>query len=59
MGTARTAGKPPDTAGRANAFHGSVANFHGFKTKKISAGRLASGDWLGHCRVTTGMGIFA
>ena len=36
-----------------------VANFYILKTKKIAAGRLALDDWLGHCRVTTGVGIFA
>ena len=53
MGIARTAGNP-DAAGRVSAFHGLVANFYSLMTKKISAGRLALGDWLGHCRVTTG-----
>ena len=36
-------------------FCGLVANFHNLKTKKIPAGRLTLGDWLG----CTGVGIFA
>ena len=44
---------------RACAFRGLVADFYSLKTKKIPAGRLALGYWIGHYRVTTRMGIFA
>ena len=40
-------------------FCGLAANFHNLKTKKIPAGRLTLGDWLGRLRVSTGVGIFA
>ena len=53
------AGKPPGAAGRVNAFHGLVASFYSLKTKKTSSGRSALGGCFGHCRVATGMGIFA
>ena len=45
--------------GRADAFCGLVASFYSFKAKKIPAGRVALGDWLGHYRVSTKVGIFA
>ena len=41
------------------SFCGLVANFYSIKAKKIPASRLALGDWLGYCRVTIGVGIFA
>lgn len=50
VGTVSTAGRPPDRLGKANSFHGLIANFYSFKTKKIPAGRLVLGDWLGHYR---------
>ena len=36
-----------------------VANFYSLMTKNIPAGSLSLGDWLGHYRVFTGVGIFA
>ena len=45
--------------GRAEAFCGLIVNFYSLKTKEIPASRLALGDWLGHSRVFTGVGIFA
>ena len=45
--------------GRADTFCGLAASFYSFKTKKIPAGRVALGDWLGHYRVSTRVGIFA
>ena len=36
-----------------------IAKFYSLETKKIPAGRLARGDWLGCHRVFTGVGIFA
>ena len=59
VGTASAVDQPPDRPGRVDSFRGLVVNFYSLKTKKIPAGRLALGDWLGHCRVTTGVGIFA
>ena len=35
--------------------HGLVAIFYSLKTKEIPARRLASGNWLGHYRVSTGV----
>ena len=58
-GIANAAGQPPDKPGRIDAFHGLEANFYILKTKKMPAGRLALGDWLGHYRMTTGVSIFA
>ena len=34
-----------------------TANFYGLKTKKIPAGRVALGEWLGCYRVSTRVGI--
>ena len=34
-----------------------IAKFYRLETKKIPAGRLARGDWLGCHRVFTGVGI--
>ena len=34
------------------------ANLYSLKAKKVPAGRLALGDWLGDCWVATGMGTF-
>ena len=51
---------PPDRPGRADAFHGLVANFYSLMIKKISAVMVALGDWLGHYWVRiTGVGICA
>ena len=36
-----------------------VANFYSLTTKNISAGSLPLGDWLGHYKVFTEVGIFA
>ena len=49
----------PAIPGTVHSFHGLVASFCSLKTKKISVGRLALGDWLGHYRVTTRVGVFA
>ena len=37
----------PDRPERVDSFRGLIANFYSLKTKKIPAGRLALGDWLG------------
>ena len=58
MGVASTAGQPPDRSGRVG-FSWLVANVYSLKAKKMSAGRAALGDWLGHYRVSTGVGISA
>ena len=58
-GSIRAVGKLHDRSGRVNAFHGLVANVYSLKTKKIPAGRLPLGDWLGCYRMSTGVGIFA
>ena len=50
---------PPDRPGRADAFHGLVANFYNLKREKISARRLTLGNQLGCYRVTTEVGILA
>ena len=36
-----------------------IANFYGLQIKKIPPGRVALSDWLGHSRVTSGLGILA
>ena len=59
MSTVSIAGQYPDRLGKAVSFHGLIAKLYTFKTKKIPAGRLMLGDWLGHHRVFTGVGIFA
>ena len=46
-GTAYLSGQSPERPGRGDAFHGLGANFDSLKTKKIPAGRVALGDWLG------------
>ena len=40
-------GQPPERPGRGDTFHGLGANFGSLKTKKIPAGGVALGDWLG------------
>ena len=62
VGNGSTAGQPPGRPGRpgrAYSFHGLIVNFYSLKTKKIPAGRLVLGDWLGRHRLFTGVGIFA
>ena len=59
MGASSTADQPPDRTGRADNFCGLVAHFYSLETKKIPAGRLALGDWLGHYMVITEVGVFA
>ena len=49
----------PDRLGKIDCFCEFIASFYSLRTKKISAGRLVLGDWLGCSRVFTGMGIFA
>ena len=65
VGTESTVGEPPDRPERVDGFCGLIANFNSLKPKKMPAGRLVLGDWLG-CyrvgstyRVFTGVGIFA
>ena len=43
-----TAGQPPDRPGRVDSDHEFIASVYSLKKKKIPAGRLALGDWLGH-----------
>ena len=51
-GTANATGQILDRLReRAEAFPGLEVNLYSFKTKKIPAGRVALGDWLGCCRV--------
>ena len=57
MGTASSVGQPPDSPGKVDSFHGLIANFYSLKTKKIPAGQLVLGDWLGCNKVFTGVGI--
>ena len=52
-GTESSKDWPPDRPGRINSFCGLVASFYSLKANKIHAVRLALGDWLGHCRVST------
>ena len=59
VGTVSVAGQPLDRPGRVDSFHELIANFYSLKTKKMPAGRLASGDWLGCCRVGNRMDTFA
>ena len=54
-----TVGQPPDRPGRVDGDHEFIANFYSLKKKKIPAGRLTLGDWLGHYGVFTAVGIFA
>ena len=64
--TASTADHPSDRQreptlgqlkGRVDAFRELSASFYSLKIKKTPAGRVALGDWLGHYRMRTGMGI--
>ena len=48
-----------DRPWRVDTFRELIANFYSLKTKKLSAGRLAVGEWLGHYRLFTGVSIFA
>ena len=50
-GPAKTWGCLLHRSGRADAFPELVANFYILKTKKITAGSMALGDWLGCYRV--------
>jgi len=59
VGTVSTVGQPPDRPRRIDSFSGLVANFNSLGTKKIPAGKLALGDWVGCYTVTTEVGIFA
>ena len=47
VGIVIAVGWPPDRPGKVDSFCGLIANFYSLKTKKIPAGRLALGDWLG------------
>ena len=58
VGAASTAGQPPERPRGADSFRGLEANFYSLKTKKLPAGRVVLGDWLGGYRVFTGVGIF-
>ena len=40
-------------------FCGLVATVYSLRTKKAPAEKVASGDWFGHCRLSTGVGTFA
>ena len=40
MGPASAVGQPPDRPGKADHFHGLIANFYSVKAKKIPAGNL-------------------
>ena len=51
-------GRPPDRPGKADRFHGLIANVYSFRTKQISARSLVLSDWLGRYGVFTGVGIF-
>ena len=59
MGTETAVGQPPDRPGRADSFCGLRAKFYSLKPKKIPAGRLVLGDWLGGYRVFAEVDIFA
>ena len=48
VGTVSAVGQPPDRPRRVDSFSGLVANFNSLGTKKIPAGKLVLGDWLGH-----------
>ena len=54
-----TVGQPPDRLGKIDCFCVFIANFYSLKTKKIPAGRLVLGDWLGHYIVFPRVEIFA
>ena len=58
MGLANAVGRPPDRPGKADLFHGLIANVYSFRTKQISARSLVLSDWLGRYGVFTGVGIF-
>ena len=44
-----------DRPWRVDTFCELIANFYSLKTKKLPAGRLVLGDWLGHYRLFTGL----
>ena len=58
VGPAHTVGQPPDRPGKADHFHGLIANVYSFRTKQILARSLVLSDWWGRYRVFTGVGIF-
>ena len=49
--TVSRAARLPDRPGRVYSFRRLVADFYNLQTKKIPAGELALGDWLGQCTV--------
>ena len=57
-GIVNAAGRPPARSESVDLFR-ELLTFYSLKTKKIPAGRLALGNWLGLYRVFTGVGIFA
>ena len=59
VGTESAVGQPPDRPGRVDSFCGLRAKFYSLKPKKIPAGRLVLGDWLGGYRVFAEVDIFA
>ena len=59
VGTVIAVGWPPDRPGKVESFCGLIANFYSLKTKKIPAGMLALGDWLGCYKVLAEVGAFA
>ena len=60
VGTAGAVGQQLLTGqGIIDSFLELTVNFYGLKTKEISVGRLVFGDWLGHHRMFTRVGIFA
>ena len=59
MGTVSPADQLSDRPRRVDSFLGLIANFYSLKTKKIPAGKLVLGDWLGRYKVTTRMSFFA
>ena len=54
-----TVGQPPDRPGRVDGDHEFIANFYSLKKKKIPAGRMTLGDWLGCYRESTVVNRFA
>ena len=59
VGTESAVGQPPKRPGRVDGFCGLIANFYSLKPKKMPAGRLVLGDWLGCYKVFAEVGIFA
>ena len=57
MDSASAVGQPPDRPGRADSFLSLIVSFVALRQNK--AGRLALGDWLGHCGMFSRVGIFA